>query len=293
MIEEINLGDVTHIYNNFQYADGEVFFADNITDFRDIAKVFKVNFYTFGFCLKGEIQLRLNTYTYTLHRNDGVFIDTNTVVNLVGNSDDFRCIIVAFSSSLGFNLINKSLFDAVMQIRSNPVIHFEPDEVELLVRYYQLAKFKIEHNRLNYRRETMNYILHALSYDLLSNITAHLENDQPDILRQGDKLFRRFVLMLADSKSRERSVQAYADELCVTPKYLTSICRSHAGRTASELISQSVVNRIKQLLLYSDLTIKEIATEMNFDNLSFFGKYVKKHLGHSPNTFRRINGYGQ
>ena len=53
------------------------------------------------------------------------------------------------------------------------------------------------------------------------------------------------------------------------------------------------MSRIKQLLLYSDMSIKEVASEMGFENLSFFGKYVKKHLGLSPNHYRKANGYGR
>jgi YesN/AraC family two-component response regulator len=90
-----------------------------------------------------------------------------------------------------------------------------------------------------------------------------------------------------------RSVKSYADELCVSPKYLTSVCRRHSDCTASELISTSIVSRIKQLLLYSDLSIKEVANEIGFDNLSFFGKYVRKHLGLSPNNYRKANNYGK
>ena len=81
--------------------------------------------------------------------------------------------------------------------------------------------------------------------------------------------------------------------MCVSPKYLTNVCRKHSDYTASELIALSVVSRIKYLLLYSDLSIKEVANEMGFDNLSFFGKYVKKHLGLSPNHYRKANGYGK
>ena len=86
--------------------------------------------------------------------------------------------------------------------------------------------------------------------------------------------------------------QAFADRLCVSPKYLTSVCNQRSNKSAGDLITMSFVNRIKQLLLYSDMTVKEIANSLNFENLSFFGKYVKKHLGASPNTFRKINGYG-
>ena len=100
-------------------------------------------------------------------------------------------------------------------------------------------------------------------------------------------------MLLAKSNGTQRSVKDYADELYVSPKYLTSICRKHEGKTASDLITFNTVGHIKQMLLYSTLSIKEIALQLGFDNLSFFGKYVKKHLGHSPNNYRKINGYGR
>ena len=71
------------------------------------------------------------------------------------------------------------------------------------------------------------------------------------------------------------------------------MCRNLTGRTASEIITSNTVNRVRQQLLYSDRTIKEIAAYMGFDNLSFFGKFVKKHLGASPNNYRRDNRYGE
>ncbi len=124
-------------------------------------------------------------------------------------------------------------------------------------------------------------------------MSRHLELDHDQMLRQGDKIFRRFMLMLSDGQQQGRNVQAYADALCISPKYLTSICHQYASKTASQLIAQSMVGHIKQLLLYSDMTIKEIAAHLGFGNLSFFGKYVKKHLGVSPNNYRRLNGYGK
>lgn len=292
-ITEINLQDAHSIYDKANYVDEDVFFADNITSMPNLSKVFKVNFYAFMFCLKGDFSLVMNSVSYELHTNDGLFVDANSVVDDWQHSDDFSCVICAFRSNVAFSFMNKRLFDAIMQIRTNPVIRFTHNEIALMVKYYELAKFKMEHPELNYGRETMVNILRGYTYDLLSNMNRHLENDPGKMLTQGDKLFRKFMLMLADGQSQGRSVQFYADELCVSPKYLTSICHQHAGKTASELIVQSVVERIKQALLYSDMTIKEVATYLGFDNLSFFGKYVKKHLGVSPNNYRRMNNYGK
>lgn len=293
VITEIDLNNAPSIYDKVNYADEELLFADNITSIPNLAKVFRVNFFAFVFCLRGDLSLNLNGVRHNLNANDGLFVDTNTVVDNWEHSDDFKCVICAFNSDVAFNFINRSLFEAIMQIKQQPVVQFSPDEITLMVKYYELAKFKIDHPELNFGKETMIGILRGYIYDILSNMSRHLELEQDCVLRQGDKLYRRFMLMLADGQQQGRSVQAYADALCVSPKYLTTICHQHAAKTASQLIAQSMVGHIKQLLLYSDMTIKEVAAHLGFSNLSFFGKYVKKHLGMSPNNFRRINGYGK
>ena len=181
-----------------------------------------------------------------------------------------------------------------MHIMANPVIKMDQSEVDLMMKYYELLNFKMDHPEMNFGRETVRDIIRCFAYDLLSNINRHLDNDADgDMLRQSDRIYRRFMLLLAENTNVNRSVKSYADELCVSPKYLTSVCRKHSQFTASELIATSIVSRIKQLLLYSDLSIKEVAAEMGFDNLSFFGKYVRKHLGLSPNNYRKQNNYGK
>ena len=75
----------------------------------------------------------------------------------------------------------------------------------------------------------------------------------------------------------------------ITPKYLSAVCKEASGQTASELINQYVVKDIVYLLHQPDKSIKDIAFELDFPNLSFFGKYVKKHLGMSPKMYRKEN----
>ena len=198
-----------------------------------------------------------------------------------------------FNKEIEFSFINKNLFEAVMSLQNDPIIKFSADEIALMVKYYELTMFKITNTSLRTNREAVMHILQAFALDLIASINSHTASDNSDeMMRQGDKLFRDFMLMLSNNINNLRSVQAFADRLCVSPKYLTSVCNQRSNKSAGDLITMSFVNRIKQLLLYSDMTVKEIANSLNFENLSFFGKYVKKHLGASPNTFRKINGYG-
>jgi YesN/AraC family two-component response regulator len=255
---------------------------------------FRVNFIAYVIVLEGSLTLELNTVPYQLEKNCSLFVDRKMVITGVKHSENFRCVICALSTDIGFSFFNKSLMQSVMHLLSNPVITMDQDEVDLMLKYYDLLVFKMDHPEMNFARETMRDIIRCFAYDLLSNINTHLtQGDGDDMLRQSDRIFRKFMLLLAENSNVNRSVKSYADELCVSPKYLTSVCRKHSGSTASELIATSVMSRVKQLLLYSDLSIKEVAGEMGFDNLSFFGKYVKKHLGLSPNHYRKANGYGK
>ena len=293
-ITELDLQDVPQVYHNLKYNDGEIYFADNITSIPGLMKQFKVNFIAYVMVTEGRLTVDMNNVTYHLEKNCSLFVDRKMVIENVKHTENFSCVICAMSTDMGFAFFNKSLLQSIMHIMANPVIKLEQNEVDLMMKYYDLLVFKMNHQEMNYGRETVRDIIRCFAYDLLSNINLHLNQDSGDeMLRQGDRIFRRFMLLLADNTNVNRSVKSYADELCVSPKYLTSVCRKHSDFTTSELIATAVISRIKQLLLYSDMSIKEVAGEMGFDNLSFFGKYVKKHLGLSPNHYRKANGYGK
>ncbi len=93
--------------------------------------------------------------------------------------------------------------------------------------------------------------------------------------------------LLSRPTNTEREVRAYAEQLLVTPKYLSAVCKEKTGRTAMDWITESTVSHIKYYLLQTDLTIKEIAFKLDFPDVSFFCKYVKKHLGKSPVEYRK------
>ena len=95
--------------------------------------------------------------------------------------------------------------------------------------------------------------------------------------------------LLAESAGRVRSVSAFANMLNVTPKYLSKCVKEESGRTPLDHIHEATINTIRQQLRYSDKTVKEISNDLDFPNLSFFGKFVKEHLGLSPTDYRARN----
>ena len=78
----------------------------------------------------------------------------------------------------------------------------------------------------------------------------------------------------------------YADELCVSAKYLSTVCKKKSGKGANDWIREHVLEDIRYNLKHTDLSIKQICDKLGFPNPSFFGKYVKEHFGMPPAQFR-------
>lgn len=101
-----------------------------------------------------------------------------------------------------------------------------------------------------------------------------------------ETLFKRFIDLIESTYPKPRSVSYYAERLNVTPKYFSYVCKQAVGQKATGIIDQYVVKDIVYMMNHTQKSIKEIACELDFPNLSFFGKYVKKHLGVSPKNYR-------
>ena len=78
----------------------------------------------------------------------------------------------------------------------------------------------------------------------------------------------------------------YADQLCITTRYLSSILQDLTGHTPKELIDARCIQEIKMLLRTTNLTMQEIALRLDFPDQSFFSRYFKKNTGMTPAEYR-------
>ena len=98
------------------------------------------------------------------------------------------------------------------------------------------------------------------------------------------RAFKRFI----DKRFRELKLpKEYAELLHVTPNHLNAVCHELLGKTAGELIRDRVVLEAKRLLVNADLSITQIAYELNFGDGSYFTKFFRKYAAVTPEEFRR------
>ena len=100
-------------------------------------------------------------------------------------------------------------------------------------------------------------------------------------------LFEQFIRLVADYHMQYRNVGFYADKLCLTPKYLSRLIKNATGKSAPEWIDAYVILEAKNLLKYSNNTIKEIVYKLNFPNQSVFYKFFKVRTGMTPSEYRK------
>lgn len=98
--------------------------------------------------------------------------------------------------------------------------------------------------------------------------------------------FARFLLEARYNCSKHRDVAWYANKIGVTPKYLTEISKDATNRPAGDWIDEYAAIILRKELSAENLSLTELAKEMNFSSLPAFTRYVKRVLGCSPSEFR-------
>jgi len=100
------------------------------------------------------------------------------------------------------------------------------------------------------------------------------------------ELFSRFMMLLEKDYKLSRDVNYYADQMHITSKYLTNIVRQVTGHTPKTIIDQYVILQLKMQLKRTGQSVKEIAWEYHFTDVSFFCRYFKRHTGLTPQQVR-------
>lgn len=289
--EVLNVGlDDIMRYKQIPYKSGDVVLLDE----QDVMKhsfnpPVQIDAAVLVLCTDGMMEIEVETNNYKLFRGDLLVCGPNRVMKPIKllNNTAFKIIFLSHfihRSGIGYQ---RSIWDKAFYLGTNPMIHLSDTQITQFEEYYRLLCEKLKNPSSSYHSEIMQSILQAMMYETLSYLDGVVVSENDRFVRQGEILFRRFVGLLAESKVKSRFVYYYADKLNVSTKYLSAVCKQVSGKTAGDIIDEFVMKDIIRMLKYSDKSIKEIALELDFPNISFFGKYVKAHLGVSPKAYRR------
>lgn len=126
----------------------------------------------------------------------------------------------------------------------------------------------------------------------MGNIVYHKQKESPVSveLSNREQIIGRFLELLSKHSKERHEVTFYAQELCITPEYLTRILKSFSGKTTNQWIDNALMTEAKIMLRDPQLNIQQIADQLNFSDQSSFGKFFKKNSGKSPLEYRKHTG---
>lgn len=118
----------------------------------------------------------------------------------------------------------------------------------------------------------------------LSRLTSE---NPPPALPRALEIIRQFGMLLQNHAAEHHDVAFYADKLCITPYYLSTITAQVMLDTPKGLIDKQIIQAMKVLLTTSNAPLKEIADKMYFEDTSYMSRFFRRHTGLSPSDFRQ------
>ncbi len=281
------------------YEDDDILFISRLERMPIVINS-KISVNVICFCKAGTMEIVVGGKRVRIERGDVLVCPSDVRLEHPLVSPDYEFSIIAISDRLVQSLLssNMDVWNRAMYIRKAHVVH-PGDEAERKahieggLHFTELIRLMLSHRSLTFQHEIIRALLHAilLAYCALQRgIETEAEGTLAEGGRhtqQGHVIFNRFMKLLRDEPRKHQPVYAYAQRLSITPKHLSHVCRQVSGKSASELIQAVLTDEISARLRDPSLSVKEIAAELGFENLSFFGKFVRARLGVSPKDYRR------
>lgn len=266
-------------YNKGVYILNIEFFLDKYSN-----EMFRAGAFFYILVETGTAEFVIDCHSYIIGKGDMLLVAPRMSVKLMRKSSDFGtcglCMEPFFFDSLSIgNYVYKRLYNSshttyVLRLEDSDTVHI---------------------------RKTLDLMSHYLTSDhpaemagslvnfLLLQITEifHSQNVHPaGRVKHSDALFRLFRKLLAENYRKEHELQFYADSLHISQTYLSRVIRQISGKTVNNYIAEALYTDARRLLVFTDLTVKEIAEQLGFSDQSSFGKFFKKKSETSPANFR-------
>lgn len=289
--EEISLQTLTDNEDiQIGYSDNDIVIIDSIQKFAEVSAA-HVSMNAIVICTQGKVQGTLNGRVIELHKNQVAIIPQNVIITDPMISPDFNLKAMFFTIRILQSFLREKMnvWNDVVYVRKMHVITMEDIDLQFYTNFYDMLRLCFDKS-INYpfRTDVIQSLLRAAILGLCGAIKQRILTDEKPLdTGMVNNHFQRFLDLLHSVDMKHHTVEWYANELCISPKYLTALCKKHSGKTANEWITEHVLEDIRYYLKQTDYSIKQICDLLGFPNPSFFGKYVKDHFGQTPAYFRQ------
>ena len=264
----------------------------------NLSEPFVFDGYLAIFLYSGEVNLSIDTKELQLKPQSLSITQPGNILCVLPKKEGdavkegIKFLIVAISKQWIYrsNINVSKLFSYGISIRQLPSITLNDKEMTIISRYRDIICDVYDSKRM-FMNENMNFICSSLLCEVASFWEDRIQKG-----RQGDreigryiKLFSHFIYLAVKFHVQERSVTFYSSKMMVTSQHLSRVVKQVSGKTPMEHIDNLIIMEAKNMLLFTDMSMKEIAARLNFSNQTVFYRLFKRYTGMLPSKFRKQN----
>ncbi|MDP9955026.1 AraC-like DNA-binding protein [Epilithonimonas hungarica] len=261
-------------------------FNTSMAPIYDVLSFYKITFITRN---RGRLKYGRNYYDYD--EGSMLFMAPNQLVGSTDYNSETYCYILLIHPDflLGHPIARKIKQYSYFSYTSNEALHLSDSEREVI-----LSVYRIMEQELNSRVDEFSQEVVIAQLELLLSyvnrfykrqfITRKAVNN--DILQRTESILDDYLNTQASLHRGLPTVQYLSDQLKISPGYLSDLLRSLIGQNAQQYIRGKVIEKAKERLTNTDLTVAEIAYELGFEHPQSFSKMFRVRTGLSPLEFR-------
>lgn len=287
LIDFDSLKSRLYIYESYQ---ADILVADLNSQDVFLNDPVRVNALQVLLVLEGSIDLSIDYVLFQASTNTVVTIMPTHITKVMKYSPNFKGRLMAVSRAfLEQSMMpnHSSLMIQYMKIRKNPTILLQESEIKTLDECMLRLRQTILQTSHHLQRLLIQNTLMGFFIEMGNIFSERKEYNTPPSLTRKEELFESFLRILYMYCKEQHVVSFYAEQLYITPQYLSLILKELTGRSANKWIDEALMQEAKILLKAPQATVQQVADALHFSDQSTFGKFFKKHAGMSPMEYRK------
>lgn len=260
-------------------------------DMRRLPSSYVSGFYKVSFITKLSGKFRYGQGYYDFDEGSLLFTAPNQII---GNVDSYAdnagySLLIHPDFLQGYPLARKIKQYGFFSYDTNEALHLSEQEKAMMLSIYSIIE-----SELNSRIDDFSHEVIIAQIELLLSYAKRFYKRQfltrqavtTDLLQQLEALLNKYFEEEKPVSVGVPTVQYLADQLHYSPNYLSDMLRSLTGLNAQQHIHQKLIERSKELLSTTELTISEVAYELGFEHPQSFSRLFKMKTRISPVEFR-------
>lgn len=239
----------------------------------------------YAFMIKGKARATVNITQYDFRENDLIYLAPNSFFLVHEFSEDAQLSYIIFSSSF----LEKNAYSIrrprLVTVDACQIVNVTSEQAKIITDFSQLIEESVNCSPSMLNSERMVHIYNLVHLVFQDYFVANSDATSK-VMDRKTEIYHEYSELVMKHYHEWHHVSDYAEALHITVPHLCSTIKQASQRTAGDLIVEAILTDAKAQLKLSVSPIKEIAISLGFENVAFFNRFFKTHVGTTPKNYR-------